>query len=86
MFLKNWVTSLQGNKCNIFTLKYKLLLKKGKNVKNGSSEMYRVVDDLIIEKIFSKDLILKVLIDHLKCLNIQFQKYLQLNFYFEKEI
>lgn len=78
--------SLQGNNGNIFTLKYKLLLKKGKNVKNGSLEMYRVADGFIIENIFSKDLILKVLIDHLKCLKIQFQKYLTLNFYLEKEI
>lgn len=60
-------------------------IRKSRLVK-GSLEMFRSVDVLIIEKVFSENLTLKVVIDHLQCLKTEFQKYFPINFNLKKGI
>ena len=49
-------------------------------VGNCFLEMFPAADDFITENNLPKDLIVRVIIDHLNCLETQFQKYLSSNF------
>lgn len=73
--------SLQGKNCDIFTSNDKIesFIKKiniwKSRVEKNSFEMFSSVDNFIIEKIHCKTFIAKIIVDHLKALEIQFRTY-----------
>ena len=83
--------SLQGRNCDIFQYQDKIkgFLKKlefwKKRAENGSLEMFTFVNDFIEENGFPRQIINKVVINHLNAIQNHFKKYFELELQQERE-